>query len=301
MKIKSLGLKVSLIVALMFTVIIVFIVLIVYAQSTRLIDDLTTKEAAAANVSFKKEIQALQDEALLIARIIAYSSIVADAVASRDEDALNAALAYYHDETDTLTVCDAEGNILAHAHDGASSGNIYNEDTVSETLTTGTGMGVLMHNADGFATRGSSAIKNADGKIIGAVICGHDLSNPAYIDAVKEVTGSEVTIFNGDTRYMTTIINESGNRVVGTPATNEVVETVLVKQNDYSLQIPLFGQMYHAHYTPLIIKGEVTGMLFTGIPIDDTLSGQRSMMMWVILSGVLCGVVCIIAVMIFNT
>ena len=95
MKIKSVGMKVSLIVAIMITIILVIITLIVSSQSSALILDLTKKEAIGSNVSFAKQIESLEKEAATNATIIAHSRDVIGAILSGDDVALKTALVEY--------------------------------------------------------------------------------------------------------------------------------------------------------------------------------------------------------------
>ena len=302
MKIRSLGLKISLIVAVMIAMIICIIFLIVSMQSTALIMDLTAKEASAANVSFSKQVESLTREAASASHVIATSNEVVSAVLNNKFDA--DFMEILHDlgaDVDTVMIVDTEGNVLIRMHSDQKGDNVMSQTIVSDTLSTGTRMSMIDKGSTvGLSTRGSAVIKDYSGNIIGAVISGHDLSNPRHVDEVKDYTGSEVTIFDNRTRLMTTLINESGNRVVGTDASPEVVDVVINQRKDYSLQINLFGKEYYAHYSPLISDGEVLGMLFTGVVIDDALKDQQSMMNLVLIIGILCGVLCILIVFVFN-
>jgi len=112
MGIKSLGVKVSLIVAVMIAIIIVVIIYIVSTQSSALILDLTAKESAAANVTLNKEMSRLQDNALMRANIIAYSNDVIDAILNEDDDALKYALSHYDEGLDSAIITDVEGNVI---------------------------------------------------------------------------------------------------------------------------------------------------------------------------------------------
>ena len=301
LKLNSLGVKVSLIVAAAFAAIITVIVLIVSAQSMNMITELAQKEAKSANVMFAKQVQLLQDEALSTARIIAQADEVITSILSGDEAELKAALILYGAAVDTVMVTDTSGDVIMRKHNDQKGDNVMSQAIVSSTLSTGVGIGTIAKGATvGLATRGSYLIKDRDGNPIGAVICGHDLSLTSHIDAVKEFTGGEATIFDGDTRLMTTIIDENGDRVVGTQASETVVQEVLVGGKGYGLQTNLFGSEYYAYYSPLVIDGVTIGMLFNGVPIDSTLSAEHGMMSSVITIGVLCGVACIILVFIFN-
>jgi len=298
---KSLGLKVSLIVALLIAAIIAIIVYIVSMQSLQLVEDLTAKEAAAANVTFGKDMDRLQNEALANARLIAYSNDVIESIAGGDDAALKSALLLYGTEMDVVTVTDTEGNVLMRMHSDEKGDSIAGQKALSAALNTGRGISLIERGSTvGLTTRGSSPIYDPEGNLIGAVVSGHDLSNPKYVDYVKEHTDSEVTLFEGDTRLMSTIVNERGERVVGTQMANtEVLNTVLTQRSEYSLRITLFEKEYYAHYSPLIIENEVIGMLFTGVLIEEALSDQQSMMNTVLILGVACGLIGVVVVFFF--
>lgn len=53
------------------------------------------------------------------------------------------------------------------------------------------------------------------------------------VDHIKENTGLDVTIFWNDTRVLTSITDENGNRQVGTKASEEVAQSVLAEGNSY--------------------------------------------------------------------
>ena len=70
MKIKSLGLKVSLIVAFMIAITVGTIVYIVSIQSGNLVSGLSKSKAVASNLALSKELNRLQDEALVHSKAI---------------------------------------------------------------------------------------------------------------------------------------------------------------------------------------------------------------------------------------
>ena len=75
-----------------------------------------------------------------------------------------------------------------------------------------------------------------DYKVSGNELWKGDLNisnNIQMIDDIKEETGLDVTVFMGDTRYLTTISDESGKRQVGTKASDEVVQSVIKNGETY--------------------------------------------------------------------
>lgn len=87
-------------------------------------------------------------------------------------------------------------------------------------------------------------------------------------DDIKNASEMEVTIFFGDTRYMTSVINAEGERVIGTKASDKVVETVLVGEKDYFAEkVDVVGEEFFAYYLPIYNSGSdaPVGMVFTGL------------------------------------
>ena len=301
MKIKNLGLKVSLIVAMMIAVIICITFYAVSEQSSNMIIDLTAKEAESYNIAFAKEMEKLQQDALLRARIIAYSPDFVNALIESDEAAIREVFDLHGEGLDLITVCDTNGDVIIRAHSDQRGDNVLNQHALSEALDPAHGISAIERGTVvGLSTRGSATIRDHSGNIIGAIVCGHDLSKPKYVDAVKAYTGSEVTIFDGDTRLMTSITDETGARVVGTKASDAVIEMVINQRQNDSLQISLFGHDYCAYYSPIIAEEGVIGMLFTGVLIDEALAGQRSMMSSVLMIGIICGIVGVLLIILFS-
>ncbi len=87
-------------------------------------------------------------------------------------------------------------------------------------------------------------------------------------DDVKAATGMEVTVFFGDTRYMTSVKNEAGERVIGTKASDVVTQEVLGKgENYFAENVDVVGEKFFAYYVPLYNdnSGTPIGMVFTGM------------------------------------
>jgi len=89
------------------------------------------------------------------------------------------------------------------------------------------------------------------------------------VDHIKQNTGIDVTIFWGDTRILTSIVNERGDRQINTRASTDVIERVLKNGETYQdRNIEILGQKYIVSYTPIYQEGskEVVGMIFLGTP-----------------------------------
>lgn len=91
------------------------------------------------------------------------------------------------------------------------------------------------------------------------------------IDLVKEKTNVDITLFCCDTRVLTTIRNENGERVVGTKADDEIFEDVFKgNQANFYSDIMIGGVRYFSYYEPLHASdGTCIGMIFVGKPSEE--------------------------------
>lgn len=88
-----------------------------------------------------------------------------------------------------------------------------------------------------------------------------------YIDTLKEKTGLYVTIFYKDTRVLTNIMKENGERFIGTKADQEVIDKVLKNgETFYTANITINNVKCAANYIPIKqpSNGQVIGMVFVG-------------------------------------
>ncbi len=91
-----------------------------------------------------------------------------------------------------------------------------------------------------------------------------------YVDHLAK-DGVELTLFKGDTRFVTSIIGGDGKRIEGTKASEGVIAAVLGKGNDfYSNDVVINGKDYYVYYRPIkAADGSVVGMAFAGKTCDD--------------------------------
>ena len=96
-------------------------------------------------------------------------------------------------------------------------------------------------------------------------------NNYEIVDALKASTEYDVTIFYGDTRVTTSLKDHNtGERLVGTKASDKVIQTVLNGGQEYSdTSVVINGEPYYGYYVPITQNGSVIGMAFAGIPSSE--------------------------------
>lgn len=88
--------------------------------------------------------------------------------------------------------------------------------------------------------------------------------NYDLIDEIGEMTGDTVTIFQGDTRVATNVMNE-GERAIGTTVSKEVAEIVLNNGQKYYGEAVVVGHLYQAAYEPIMdADGQIVGIFYVG-------------------------------------
>lgn len=107
-----------------------------------------------------------------------------------------------------------------------------------------------------------------------------------------------LTLFYGDTRRVTTLVDaQTKERIVGTTASQEVVDTVLKKGQEFSsYNITINNRPYLAIYLPLKNSdGSVVGAVFVGQPYKDV---QSAISRSILINTLICFVLCMISLII---
>ncbi len=164
-------------------------------------------------------------------------------------------------------------------------------ESAVERITNGETKGIM---ADGDKLYTVYGLKVENGALVVCI----DLNGSEYVDSVKAKTGAELTLFCGDTRYNTTLINSSGERNIGTQMDGGIWQQVQ-GNNTYIGKTVIGGTNYYVNYTPMVdYSGEVVGAYFAGY---TTAKADGELMKSILVSlGVLIIVCGGIAVLLFR-
>ncbi|MCR5144140.1 MAG: cache domain-containing protein [Lachnospiraceae bacterium] len=109
-------------------------------------------------------------------------------------------------------------------------------------------------------------------------ILAQDDDSFAYVDGYKE-DNVEVTIFKGDERYITSLLNEDGSRNIGTKADPEIWAKCQAGETVQKEGVVIGGKEYYVFYTPIYDEnGEVWGMSFAGEPMETVEAAEHKIM-----------------------
>ncbi len=109
-------------------------------------------------------------------------------------------------------------------------------------------------------------------KVVGdKLFKGNVVMNENYdlVDIISKETGSLATIFMGDTRVATTVLNNDGSRAIGTKAVPQVIDKVLHDGKIYNGEAVVAGKQCKTKYKPLKDhNGNSVGMWFVGFEMS---------------------------------
>lgn len=122
------------------------------------------------------------------------------------------------------------------------------------------------------------------------ILCRDDVSYE-FIDSLKK-DNIELTFFEGDERYITSVVDENGNRPEGTKADATIWKTVQSGKDYHADGVQIAGTDYYVYYTPVYSDdGEVIGMGFAGEKEEAVNDAKNELVRTLSLISVAIGVI----------
>ena len=124
------------------------------------------------------------------------------------------------------------------------------------------------------------------------------------VDNIKEKSGMDVTFFYGSERIMTSAKDSNGERILGSPAGDIIVEKVLRGGEEFfSKAVSLDGIINYGYYIPVYQKGDggnPIGMIFVGTNKEIKDAAINSIMWIVIIAIVAVMAVCVFVAVVIS-
>ena len=118
------------------------------------------------------------------------------------------------------------------------------------------------------------------------------------VDRIKQNSGMDVTFFYGDKRIMTSAFDADGQRILGSPAGEKIVQKVLNGGEEYfSKAVSIDGTLNYGYYMPVYQNGgsgQPIGMIFVGINKEEKDAAINRILLTVVLSVCVIMLVCIV-------
>ncbi len=121
-----------------------------------------------------------------------------------------------------------------------------------------------------------------------------------FIDSLK-IQDVDLTLFIEDVRFITSIYNESGERNIGTKASEGIWDFVRQGKDYLTNGTVIGGNKYYVYYTPVYNEsGEIIGMAFAGMPESFVNENITSNTMSMVLVAVFTAAFCIVIIVLIG-
>ncbi len=214
----------------------------------------------------KNEVENQKNDALKSVAVLSINPEIRKALILKDTRALLGISAPIAKELgiDFVTITDDKGVVLVRVHDEKKGDSIANQENVQKALQGTTIATTETGNIIKLTTRAGAPIKNEQGQVIGVVSAGYDMTKDSFVDRVKHMYGTDITLFLGDERIASTMIKD-GKRAIGSKLNAEIAEAVLKDGKKYSARADVLGEDYFTSYLPLVgVDNKIIGVLFAG-------------------------------------
>ncbi|MCL2190523.1 MAG: ATP-binding protein [Treponema sp.] len=277
-----------------------------FVSMTRIIDESARVEMQTSMNTIEAVLYLMQRRTLGASVLVAQNHDVVTALQTGDSQSLLDTVNFLFEEVIVFTdpcfvvVTDSRGVVLARKHDAKTGDNIANRRGVYRALN-------RLYTSD-IEPRGESALGIisttpivAGYDVIGTVLVGYDMGRPNFVDFLRHVTNTEITVFAYDISIMTTVVSpHTGERLYGVPIAPHIAAVVLGEREIFYMETeiaPRPGELFLAFYKPFLdADGEVLGLVFSG----QNLTAARNTERWAIQMSLVFSVLIIVIVFLLS-
>ncbi|UOO36781.1 cache domain-containing protein [Oscillospiraceae bacterium CM] len=186
-----------------------------------------------------------------------------------------------------VTVTDRYGAVLVRLQGADASGDsLADQADIKAALVGEPFSGVLSDKTLGLSVVSAAPVTDNSGAVIGTVSVAFPLTDTTFLDQLKTVSNNDYTIFSGDVRINTTIM-QNGKRVIGTKLSAAVTDVVITNKRSYIGKAAILGENYVTAYQPIFAAdgSTVLGVLFSGAKVTDIEQSYASNLRSIILGA----------------
>lgn len=260
--------------------------IIAVTSASLAIYSLNTTLSKSSSESAHSIVSTLETKKRLMQSVATSSSMISDAIKSATANSpaylehLGSAITQIYEDVSYVTFYNAKGDIIYSTAKGISDSGVINK---ALTGVQDSGYGSIKGYSD-FIYESASPM-TFDGKTVGAIVIGCDLTDNKFVDSLKDTLSCEVTLFKGNTRINTTI-STNGKRITGSQMDSKVESSVIEKGKDFSGNAKAGKGHYTCTYIPLKdSSGKIIGAAFAGTDV-----AQRNKFIILLICGVLGGI-----------
>ncbi|MEM1484602.1 methyl-accepting chemotaxis protein [Oscillospiraceae bacterium PP1C4] len=279
MKTKKIGTRILFASGICILLTSVLTLAIMYIGNHLNVENILKSDMEVSSSVMLSKVDSMKESSLKFAALLTTSEDVKHAIQKKNRSqisyAVNTVLLKWRSDTEFVTITDEKGNVLARADSDDSGDSLANMRSVSEALNGVTGSYIEPGMESKLSITSSAPVKDKQGNTIGVVTIGYKLDNPSFVDNLQTTTGMAFTVFLGDERVNTTIMQDE-QRAMGTKMNPDVAKTVIGQKQSYWKETSILGDLYYTAYYPIINNdGEAVGAFSLGKAIGEIRAKQQ--------------------------
>ena len=291
--------KLILLVGSTISVLVVALCLLGYFSISETANDAAHRQLQVYSNVFQEKINSAKQAQESLAYSLQQGDALPKAMSTGDVTTLKALAKGLTDSplVDFVTIADAKGVVLVRGHSDKAGDTLpstrhsFQKPLSEGKIVTGIEPGsvVVLTLAAGIPIK-------MDGKIIGVVILGMDMTSGSLVNALKKMMNVECTVFLGDTRVSTSVMNKEGKPAVGTKLNNDAIyQKVIVRGEKAIARNVILGSEYDTVYWPWQdMTGNNAGIFFVGLSRASIAEAQANVVLYFVLVGLALGTLMLI-------
>jgi len=290
------------------SILLLVAILVVYAvlNTQSLADELGEQRLETAARTTRSYLELQHERNRVVAQALAQNqevlALLREWNASGSEDARLELISYLSSlkpdlNFDAAVVIGADQSVMLRTHEPRYGDSVAGVPIFDAGFA---GRGSLNFSSTPVLPMGMSALSPIwdAGVVIGTMSVNIFMSTNEFVDQFSEAVNAEITIFAGNERAATTLLDEHGARAVGIYAPEEISEVVLGQNQPFLGEANLQGIYYSTYYFPLHgWDGNPVGMFFAGFNEEASRAAVSSMTLFMIVFGVAGFAVAMLAVL----
>lgn len=276
-------------------------------SSKSVTDEIISARSESALATMNAYLDHYQVDARIVAVSLAANEGIVRAFEENDPDAMRRiarqTAGLIGHSVNLITFASSAGTVLARSHSPDVGDSVMNQANIADALTGKISSHIELGRGDRLGARTGAPVRNTRGKIIGAVSAGYLLTDPAFVENMKAMTGNDFTVFVGDVRASTTV-RQDEHRAVGTRMDPQIARIVLDGATAYTGEAEVLGVTYNTSYQPIADpEGKAIGAFVTGAPVDHiNLLRHRTMAGAILIElALMVLIICVLLLYIFRT
>lgn len=274
--------------------------LVGYFILTDFANEMAHKQLQNAHKTMQKEVNDRIEAQAIFSDLISIDKDIAAAVAQKKIDDIRriAKEMVSWEGVDLITICDQEGRVLVRGHSD-QAGDVLEASRLSATIPLREGKRIIGIEPGKVVklTLASGTPLKYNNETVGVIIIGQDLSSGKFVNDIKEMLDVACTIFLDDIRVSTTVLNDAGQPVVGTPLNNPAIYKQVMDEGKTAIaQNVIAGHEYDTIYWPWKnMQGENAGIFFVGLSREVIKESQNTVLWGFILAGIILAAILLTA------